>query len=189
MLFNLNTAVSLLALGAFASAATLEHKRDAATGTSLYAYGTNVSGINVFYGDGLAYTGTTIPDWINVASNVTFNFDSTDTKVPWTITSNTSTAITGSQLYVIPTSGKFQQVGFVASNGTAPTGAATSGFTWFGTMLAYSESSSNMEMKFWASPTNTSGVWALMWNADGTTDGTSVPVVLKRTPPTVLTRT
>jgi hypothetical protein len=50
MLFKLTTAAALLALGGFASA--LGHKRDAVTDTTLYAYGTNVSGQSVFYGDG-----------------------------------------------------------------------------------------------------------------------------------------
>jgi hypothetical protein len=77
----------------------------------------------------------------------------------------------------------------VASDGDAPTGATTSGFTWYGTILAYYDSDDNLEMKFWATPTNTTGVWALKWNSDGTSDGVSVPVVLKSTPPTVLHRT
>lgn len=65
-------------------------KRAAMTDVSLYAYGGNLSGVSVFYGDGKrndspnlpqrcthacalgkAYIGSTIPDWLDVASNIT----------------------------------------------------------------------------------------------------------------------
>jgi hypothetical protein len=50
MLFNFNTAAALLAICGLASAHV--HKRDTTTDIFLWAYGTNISGVNIFYGDG-----------------------------------------------------------------------------------------------------------------------------------------
>jgi hypothetical protein len=114
----------------------------------------------------------------------TVNYNSSDSSL--TVTSNTTTSITGSELYIVPTSGSSQQLGFVASDGTPPADAVTTGFIWDGTILAYEASSSDIQMKFWARPTNNSAVWTLEWNSDGISQGDSVSVVLKTTPPTVL---
>jgi hypothetical protein len=86
-------------------------------------------------------------------------------------------------MYVITTSGSFSQVGFLSSNGTAPTGAVTSGFNFFGTNVAYAASNTDYQMQFWATSTNTTGLWQLMWNANGQSEANSVPVALKSTPP------
>jgi hypothetical protein len=51
MFFTLQNTVALLALSGAASAKGLNQKRDV-TNTALYAYGTNISGASVFYGDG-----------------------------------------------------------------------------------------------------------------------------------------
>jgi hypothetical protein len=42
----------ILALSHISSASALYYKRAGGTETNLYAYGTNISGIEVFYGDG-----------------------------------------------------------------------------------------------------------------------------------------
>ncbi len=52
MIFNFNIITGVLALSGTSSAAAFKYKRAAGTQTSLYAYGKNISGINVFYGDG-----------------------------------------------------------------------------------------------------------------------------------------
>jgi hypothetical protein len=90
-------------------------------------------------------------------------------------------------LYIITTSGSFSQVGFLSTNDTASAGQTTSGFTFFGTSVAYAANDSDYQMKFWATSTNTTGVWKLMWNANGNLESNSVPVVLKSTPPVSLT--
>lgn len=89
-------------------------------------------------------------------------------------------------MYIINTSGSFNQVGFLALNDSAMTGAVTSGFTWFGTNVAYAANNSNYQMQFWATPPNDTGIWRLMWNANGLSESNSVPVALKSTPPVTL---
>ncbi|KAH8585413.1 hypothetical protein B0O99DRAFT_679416 [Bisporella sp. PMI_857] len=184
MLFNFNTVASLLALFELTSAASLQYKREVIE-TALYAYGTNISGKSVIYADGLAYIGDTGPSFASVVSNVILSTDSTDSSTPWTISSNT-TSISGASMYIIPTSSSTEQVGFVTSNGTTPTGAATTGFTWFGTTLAYITSDGNYEMKFWAVATNETDLWSLVWNSDGALIENATPVTLKRTTPAVV---
>jgi len=38
---------------------------------SLYGYGTNITGLRLFYGDGIAFLGQSVPDGVSVATNVT----------------------------------------------------------------------------------------------------------------------
>jgi len=138
--------------------------------------------------------GSASPDWASVAANITFTASDTTT-TPWTIAANlTDSNLTSApfpdnsySMYIIPTNGNFQQVGFVSSNGTAPTNAVTEGFTWFGTSVAYAENDSNYELQFWANATNTTDVYALYWNANGTTLDTAFPIAIKSTAPAVLT--
>ena len=61
----------------------------------------------------------------------------------------------------MPTNGSYTQVGFVSTNGTAPTGAVTTGFAFFGTQVAYAASDSDYELMFWATSTNETGIYGL----------------------------
>lgn len=111
--------------------------------------------------------------------------DTVDATVPWTASSNTSAWNTTSDpsLYIVTTSGAFEQVGFVAPNGTLPTGAVTTGFTWYGMAAAYETSAGDMEMRFWATTTNETDVWSLMWNTDGDKQTGGFPIALRRNEP------
>lgn len=111
--------------------------------------------------------------------------DTVDTTVPWTASSNTSVWNTTSDpsLYIITTSGAFDQVGFEATNGTLPTGAVTTGFTWYGKAAAYQTTAGDLEMQFWALTTNESDVWSLMWNTDGAKQTGGFPIALRSNEP------
>jgi hypothetical protein len=122
-----------------------------------------------------------------MASNITFTTYGEATSTPWTATSNTSAFSGNPELYIITTSGSFSQVGFLTANDTAATGETSLGFTFFGTTVAYAANDSDYQMQFWAASTNTTGIWKLMWNANGKLESNSVPVVLKSTPPLTLT--
>jgi hypothetical protein len=89
-------------------------------------------------------------------------------------------------LYIITTSGSSSQVGFLSANDTAAAGETTSGLTFFSMNVAYAANDSDYQMQFWATPTNKTGVWRLIWNANGKPKTNSVPVVLKSTPPVTL---
>jgi hypothetical protein len=64
-------------------------------------------------------------------------------------------------MYIVPTNASYTQVGFISTNGTAPTGAVTTGFAWFGTQVAYAASASDYELMFWATETNATGIYGL----------------------------
>lgn len=63
----------------------------------------------------------------------------------------------------------------------------TTGFTWFGTNVAYESSEGSLELTFWAAESNaTAGVYGLYWNAGGTVLDGAFPVTLKNVAPTVV---
>ena len=103
------------------------------------------------------------------------------------MTSTSSTFSSSPSLYIVPSSSSFAQAGFISSNSSTPSGAVTTGFTFFGTDVAYAPSSSSYEMQFWAQATNTTGVWALMWNQNGTLEDNSTPVTVKSIAPAMST--
>ncbi|KAH8602218.1 hypothetical protein B0O99DRAFT_680358 [Bisporella sp. PMI_857] len=191
MLFIYAAVACVLGSASTSSAATI--RRDTVSGVSIFAYGVGtdveIRGDHVFYADGLAYIGRTPLSSATTNTNITFTTDSDDTTVPWTITANsTSTSFNETlDLYIIPTAATFNQVGFATSD-DLPTDAVSSGFSWFGTQVAYAASESDYQMQFAAVPTNDTGVFALYWDGAGATtlDGT-FPVTLKSTPPTVVT--
>lgn len=133
---------------------------------------------------GLAYFGkTTLDESTGTQTNITFA-TSDDTTTPWSITAN-STIVSFNEtnyLYIIPSSGGFEQVGF-STNSSLPTGAVNEGFAWFGKSVAYAASSSDYQLMFYGLATNTTGVYGLYWNAGTLTDG-AFPVAVKSTPPT-----
>lgn len=78
----------LLALCSTASALHargIPHKRATSELGTFYAYGTNMSGVPIFYGDGLAYIGTGHPANITEATNVTckYRYHQTQVKGSW----------------------------------------------------------------------------------------------------------
>ncbi|TVY29639.1 hypothetical protein LHYA1_G001017 [Lachnellula hyalina] len=183
MLFTSFTA--LLALAGLSSAATTKR---ATVSTTLFAYGAGTNGAPVFYSDGLAYIGQTgFASPNGTQTNITFAIDRTSTTTPWPITAN-STSVTFNStldLYIVPTNGTFTQVGF-AANSSVPTGGVTTGFGWYGKSVAYAASDSDYQLRFWATNTTTTGIYALYWNDNTATSDTpegAFPVAIKSTPP------
>ncbi|KFY81323.1 hypothetical protein V500_11531 [Pseudogymnoascus sp. VKM F-4518 (FW-2643)] len=191
MLFDFKPAALLAILGA-----TLCEAADSvsASNLTLYAYGRNITGLTVFYGDSLAYIGTTPPSGASVASNITFSTtDTTSETATWNITSTNSVFSTTPSLYIVPTNNTFSQVGFYNSsnNSSLPTGGVTTGFFLFGNYLSYIASDGTMQQQFWAQATDINGTWKLMWNAGGeggvTADGYMItPVSIKNRAPLVI---
>ncbi|KAH8652633.1 hypothetical protein BGZ60DRAFT_419944 [Tricladium varicosporioides] len=138
----------------------------------------SVWGWRAYASFGLAYIATDPP---SNYSSVTLDIANTG-DVTWNATvSNTTDA----GVFYIVDSG-FSAAGFVSSNTTAPDGALTVGFSMFGSQVVYI-SGSNLEAQFWAQETGEDGVWALMWNTNGTSQDGSVPIVLKKSAPTAIT--
>ncbi|KUJ11842.1 uncharacterized protein LY89DRAFT_738487 [Mollisia scopiformis] len=182
---------AILAFGALSTAASLPHRRSSESDVVLYCYGSTSNGGPIFYADGLAYFGMSANTLdAGVSTNISFTLDPDDTTTAWTIQPNTTTNPNVSfnetlDMYIVPTDGSFTQVGFASSNSSSlPTGAVTTGFSFFGTNVAYVESSSNYDMMFWGNATTTDGIFALYWN-DGSDDAPngSFAVTVKTTPP------
>jgi len=159
------------------------------TNITLHAYGGEANGAPVFYGDGLAYIGNTLPtSWPGPLSSITFTSESRSTTTPWNITfaENVPDSSITYSMYIVSTSTSASQVGFAPSNEEVPAGGTMIGFTWFGKEVAYA-TSSKLKMQFWASATNTTGVWALYWNENAASFDDAFPVTLKSIAPTILT--
>ncbi|KAF4627436.1 hypothetical protein G7Y89_g10716 [Cudoniella acicularis] len=152
-------------------------KRADLTDVTLYAYGTNISGLPVYFGnsDGLAYitSNTTAPTTL---SSITWDIPSSSDQ-SWNVATLNST--TAGTFYIIEDG--FNAAGFITSN-TTVTNSTTTGFSLFGGQVVTTEGDV-LEAQFWAKTTDTDGVWSLMWNEDGTTQDDSTPVVLKRIAP------
>jgi hypothetical protein len=112
---------------------------------------------------GLAYIGLQAPTWSGISTNITFVTDPSDDTVAWTISADSTTVSFNEtlELYIVPTNTSYTQVGFVSTTATAPTGAVTTGFAWFGTQVAYAASESDYELMFWATSTNETGIYGL----------------------------
>ncbi|CAK7232346.1 hypothetical protein SBRCBS47491_008238 [Sporothrix bragantina] len=195
--------VGLLVAGAAASPSGIHdrtgrivHKRTTET-VELYAYGTNISGLAIYAGsDNLAYVAT--DDAAANLTAVTWTIDTSGTDA-WTVAANTTASTTnssssltsGSTFYIVSDStsdDSFAQAGFVSDASSAPTGATTTGFVTYGpfVMVLDDTDDSGKETyvsEFWATETDTDGLWALMWNEDGSAQDNSVPVTLKTTAP------
>ncbi|KFY13666.1 hypothetical protein V492_03118 [Pseudogymnoascus sp. VKM F-4246] len=182
---------ALLAITRVASSQAVDPT--SASNFTLYAYGRNITGLTVFYADGLAYIGTTPPSGASVTSNITFSTsDSTSETSTWNVTSTNSAFSITPSLYIVPTDRTFEQVGFYSSNNSSlPTGAVTTGFVLFGNYLSYIASDGTMQQQFWAQATDIAGTWKLMWNAGGeggvAADGFMItPVSIKVRAPLVM---
>jgi len=105
--------------------------------------------------------------------------------VPWNVTlhpDNSTSSISGYKFFIVTTANSYSSAGFVSSNDTAPQGAQTTGFTLYGSDIMFISNSTYLS-QFWAHETGVDGVWALMWNVNGTRQDDSEPVVLKTTAP------
>ncbi|KAH8882068.1 hypothetical protein GQ53DRAFT_886052 [Thozetella sp. PMI_491] len=141
--------------------------------TQVYAYGTDIPGLPLYAGsDGLAYISNS-SDVTGLAA-LTWSIDSTGER-PWNATNTNSTM---ASLYMITASDSFAQVGFLNSSTTAPSSAVTKGFVTYGSYIMYLDGDTYVS-EFWAQTTDSTGVWALMWNQNGTAQVDSVPVSLK----------
>jgi hypothetical protein len=106
-------------------------------------------------------------------------------KTGGTVTWNTTTAnsTTTSLFYIVTTADSYYPIGFLAPNGTAPTGFQTIGFTTYGTEIAFI-AKSTLQSQFWASKAGVNDTWVVRWNENGAYQDGSVPVTLKTVAPT-----
>ncbi|KAE8449617.1 hypothetical protein EG329_007947 [Mollisiaceae sp. DMI_Dod_QoI] len=154
-------------------------KRTVTSGIQLYAYGTNISGLPLYYGnsDGLVYIANNPP---STYSNLTWTVDSTGS-LPWNATISNSSQV--GTFYIVNDNSTYASAGFNSQNSTTNvTGTTTSGFALFGGQVVFIDDSI-YEAQFWAQTTVTADVWSLKWNAEGTSQENSTPVVIKKTAP------
>jgi hypothetical protein len=136
---------------------------------------------------GLAYIGYSAVS--SASTNITFTVDANASTAPWYIAANTTDSVnsteafTGSPLlYIVPTDGAFEQVGFTGNASAVPAGGTTTGFSWFGTSVAFAGSESDFEMAFWAVNTDTAGLWSLYWGKNNANVDNSVFYCVEKHP-------
>ncbi|KAF7960386.1 hypothetical protein EAE96_000069 [Botrytis aclada] len=180
--------------GLTASAAVLQRRASPTDPFHLYAYGTGIGGLPVYYSDGNAFIGNTVPADSKVNANITFTPTSTS---EWIVTPSSSnvtlTNTTASALVINPSPSKLTNVGFTGavvgnstikglSASTAGNGT-TKGFIAFGNWAMWKNpSTEKIVSNFYATPV-CDGVWQLMWNAEEIDDGSSISVAVRKTAP------
>ncbi|KAI5794995.1 hypothetical protein EDC01DRAFT_787847 [Geopyxis carbonaria] len=179
----LATILCTAGLAAAGATGSVQNYRRATTDDSfqLYAYGTNISGLSIFYGDGLAYIGNMSPPTLDIATNVTF-MPSPKNETIWAATPvNSSVAAKEWTFYIDPPTGN---IGFVNSTGGAPDGAITTGFGFYGHNAIHVDANGGVNTLFWAAPmAGVEGTWRLLWNVS---DDGNIPVAVKDMAPIVL---
>ncbi|KKY16845.1 putative cytochrome p450 [Phaeomoniella chlamydospora] len=172
---------SALKLNAKSSATHLQ-ARDSTETFSLYAYGSNnegsvIGGARIFYADGKAYLGSGTPSSASVVTNITFTTSSENSTFEVEPKNSTASSVSGQLLYVNADDGAYDQVSFVSSSNNS-----SSDFVLYGKVVIL-DSSSSIQTKFYAWPSDDDSVWALKWNSDGETDTSSIPVSLRTVAP------
>ncbi|OCK92396.1 uncharacterized protein K441DRAFT_614615 [Cenococcum geophilum 1.58] len=176
----------LLAASVLASASPLLARATSSDSFGLYAYGSGIGGLPVFYSDGNAYIGHGPPPNASSSANITLTKNPNDS-VGWIANPNTTTSSNATwadaSFYVPSPEASSHQVGFT-SNATSD--QISSGFAFYGHVTFLVASSGGWEALFYAKPTASSGIWSLMWNQTGETDSSAVPVALKDSAPPTL---
>lgn len=155
----------------------------AANPFTLYAYGTNITGLPVFYMDSLAYIGYRIPNDLNNATNITFTMNNTSLYTQKNLTSGGSGTFSGEpRLQIDTTTDATAQSSFTADEDDTTTNTTTN-FRFLGTDLYWENSDGTLQANFWATTTSMENIWKLIWNEpnDKLEDGTTV--VVQTTPP------
>lgn len=93
-------------------------------------------------------------------------------------------------LYINPTAGAFEPVGFADSTShKLPDKGVASGFGFFGSSMVYTDSTTGKTgSQFWAKMTEKDRLWVVMWNTDGKVHENCVPVTLKDKAPVKQTK-
>jgi len=153
----------------------------------LYAYGNGVAG-PLTYGDGTCYIGYAVPSNCTVKTNITFTSTTPSDKNSvqsgsFAVNPKDSTVTFNStkNMMITTKAGSFESVRLL-SNSSKPSGATASGFGFYG-HSAMHWGPNGAEANWWATKTGTKGLWTLKWNADGSEQPDSVPVVIKDTAP------
>lgn len=89
--------------------------------------------------------------------------------------------VTGFAFGIDPASSAFDSVQFVNTNATSS--FTTSGFMFYGSVVFWVSTSGDWESLFYATPTGQNDLWALKWNSNSTSDGSSFPITLKNQGP------
>ncbi|KAG4443421.1 hypothetical protein IFR05_001100 [Cadophora sp. M221] len=174
--------VSVLPLVAGLASAAPHSKRADTEDITIYAYGTNISGLALYSGnnDGLAYIASAASD-----SLTAITWDVSSTGAAWNATAANTTSSIGS-FFIVNSDSSYAAAGFLNSSSTVPTGGVTTGFRVYGGQVVL-VSDGALLSQFWATPSDVEGVYSLMWNSDGTSQDNSVPVALKTMAPSTTT--
>ncbi|KAF2799929.1 hypothetical protein K505DRAFT_229909 [Melanomma pulvis-pyrius CBS 109.77] len=152
---------------------------------SLYAYGKGIEpGLQLFYGDGQAYLGSSAPSFVSQAVNVSSGEDAEFVATPNRTVDGWSAEPT---LFIDLTEGANNPIGFVKKNESLGSGSTVSGFGLYGGWAFHKDDGGPIAMKFLASPTNETGIYLVKWNAGATRADDDVPISLRTLAPVPIT--
>ncbi|KAK5129222.1 hypothetical protein LTR08_003746 [Meristemomyces frigidus] len=169
-----------LALGCTTALASpsIQQRSDVAVGP-IYAYGTNITGLEVFVADSVAYVGNISLSTASSASHITFYLDATSL-----VATPSNSSLGNETLAIDTTSGAFKEVIFNASS--TDTGYVSTGFHMYGTMIAWANSEGILASNWYAEETEYAGLWTLKWNTDNLVVDAGKQLVLKNLGPITL---
>ncbi|KAF1963220.1 hypothetical protein CC80DRAFT_588669 [Byssothecium circinans] len=170
--------VSLLATGSLAAVAGLRNRQaQPSSSFKLYAYGGDeIGGYEIFYADGLAYTGDSSA--LTTATEVTAVNLTASSDGVWTATAASNVSWTSQNFFV---SNRTGEIGFVDSVNSS-SDIATSGFRFYGKFALLSVGD-HMEASWNAKKTDVENVWSLGWGSVDE-DSTLTPIMLRNAAPT-----
>ncbi|KAJ4392299.1 hypothetical protein N0V93_005924 [Gnomoniopsis smithogilvyi] len=175
---HLSTFLSVFALsGAQAFPGHLFSKRSSATDATLYAYGTNISGLPILYNadNGGLYISATNAT-IDGLQSITWDIPSITEASTTTCTASMGNGTSPGGMHLNTTESGLTPVS-IAPN-------ATSGITLYGTLLVYL-SDSDFESKFWAQGAQINGEDAYMvtWNEENASENGMTSLSIKTAAP------
>ncbi|PWY66515.1 hypothetical protein BO94DRAFT_613737 [Aspergillus sclerotioniger CBS 115572] len=153
-------------------------KRGSEQNATLYAYGANASAWPIAYGlsDGLLYIAQNPDDTAADLTPMYWGLPSI-TDECWIVNGTFVNGTRAGSLYIRPETDN--SIGVLPYARAAAVDGIVTGFALFASQLVYNNNT-ELEAQFWASSTDTDGVYALVWVEDESEVGSgSFPVVVK----------
>lgn len=160
-MISFSTTLAALCAVQLASARVVLHSRATTSVGTLYGYGANLTGLPLFYGDGIAYLGNQPPADVVTVTNLTCEPASVlflRFELIRAVSITSDGALVGktldrslvqpveTDLFIDQATGAFVSAGFTAPTNTSVT---ITGFELFGRLLVWQSSSGEIRSKWW----------------------------------------
>ncbi|CAI7613017.1 unnamed protein product [Penicillium glandicola] len=181
--------LALLALGLVCSAHPLEKRQSTSTVSfKLYAYGSGISGLPIYYGNGTAQVAdASVIDTTTLAAMIPIDFTASENT--WTASPSSTTGSTEDVTALSDNTNKLcldqgntslNTVGFtgIAATDQSTTSPISNVWSTYGSYVLVSVSGAN----FYARQTD-NGLYSLLWSTSAETSTDIIPLVLRTTAP------